>query len=221
MRRLPLYLGTTLCFLGVWLAGCGSDPEDIGNRVTVVIVAPVDANSAGFVFPGVEGTDDIGCDGDAAVEDPDGTQGNGFYDSCPAGESLEPLTDDLVDITLRNEPRPGVADGGRPVQVVSIRVTYRLPDGTTPAWAPARTVAWDLEVEPDSAATIESFPLVTKEMKAGDVGVPGVRDLFFTGAAGTEVFLQATVDIRLRDWMNDESFSAQARIGMSFINPNI
>ena len=224
MRRMPIYLGFVF-LLGACLAGCGSSPEGAGNLLTVTGVTPVNSANAGFIFYGVEETDDLGCDGVAGPPfDADQTEQNGFWDGPECAESKTEMTDDLVDISLRNERRPGVkADpaGGRPLLVTGVRITYRYPDGTTPAYAPQRNLGWSLEVGDDSEAVLEGLPLVTLEMKTGDGVNPGIRDLFFRRAAGSEVFLNAIIDIFVIDTLNNESFSIQHVVSTSFINPNV
>ncbi|MDF1553037.1 MAG: hypothetical protein P1P84_08245 [Deferrisomatales bacterium] len=227
MRRMRIYLGLAL-ILSVWLAGCGSGPEGAGNRLTVVSITPVEDANEGFVFYGVEETDDVGCDGVAGPpKDPDGTEQNGFWDGPGCFESKTELADDLVEITLRNERRPGVeADpaGGRPLLVTGVRITYIDPDdGTTPAYAPQRLsvqVEGDREIADNGTGTLR-LTIVTKEMKAGDGATPGIRDLFFTGAVASELFLDAIVDVFARDTLNNESFNIQYVVPLSFINPNI
>ena len=124
MRRMRIDLGLAL-ILGVWLSGCGSSPEGAGNLLTVVDISPVSEANDGFIFYGVEETDDLGCDGVAGPPyDADGTEQNGFWDGPACAESKIELVDDLVDITLRNERRPGV-DEGRPLLVTGVQVTYR------------------------------------------------------------------------------------------------
>ncbi|HSH69544.1 MAG TPA: hypothetical protein VK997_06480 [Deferrisomatales bacterium] len=222
MRRMPIYLGIGL-ILGVWLAGCGSNPDDAGNRLTVVAITPVDAANDGLSFYGVEETDDLGCDGEAGPPyDADGTEQNGFWDGPGCAESKTELTDDLVDIALRSERRPGVATG-RPLVVTRIQITYSNLDGTTPAYAPQRPnvqFEGDREIPDDGTGTL-TLAFINKEMKAGDGATPGIRDLFFSGAVASELFLNATVDIFVTDTLNNESFSIQVDVPLSFINPNI
>ncbi len=212
MRARWICLGLSLPLLLTLAPGCGSDPDDVGDRLVVVSASPTTGD--GFVFNAVEVvTSDVGCpEGDEA------TANNGFWDGC-TDETYEPKTVDYADIVLRNEVRPGVEEG-RPLEVYRVRVTFYDAAGDTPAYAPPIVADTALVVDPGSEATL-TVPVSSLLMKNGFDDVTGLRDLFFRGDVTSQVGLTAVVDIYAIDVLNDEEVHAQARLGIVFVNPNI
>ncbi len=212
MRARWICLGLLLPLSLTLAPGCGSAPDDVGDRLVVVSVNPSQGDA--FVLNAVEVvTSDVGCpEGDEA------TANNGFWDGC-TDETYEPMTVDTADIVLRNEVRPGV-DKGRPLEVYRVRVTFYDAAGNTPDYAPTIVADTALVVDPDSEATL-TVPVSSLHMKNGFDDVTGLRDLFFRGDVTSQVGLTAVVDIYAVDALNDEEVHAQARLGLVFVNPNI
>jgi hypothetical protein len=214
--------------LGVFLPGCGDAPDGSGNRLVVSGIRP-EAGKEGFVFPAVDLTNDEGCDGDPLVFDGDGTQNNRWPDVITNPACLESLVRsldnpehgmgfDLVDIDLRNENNPGVAEG-RPFEVRAIQITYRDAAGNTPLYAPQRTFDWPAEVPAGETVTLVNVPLTTQQMKIGSRGVTGLRDLFFDPAQGP-IELVAHITFFCEDTLNNDRFSVTRSVTMTFVNPN-
>ncbi|MDW7710851.1 MAG: hypothetical protein SCH98_10280 [Deferrisomatales bacterium] len=206
----------TAGFIGALALGCGDNPDDAGNRLVVAEIQPADPDHLGFIFPAVEEvTADVGCpEGDLV------TANNRFWDGC-VDETYVPMSADFVNITFRNETRPGVSEG-RPLEVTDIVVNYFDPGGNTPLYAPTNH-AWSgsFEVPPDGSATLVGVPITTLAMKAGDgTAQSGLRGLFFTQQVASSVRLTAVVDIFARDSLNKESVSTQTRVQLTFVNPN-
>ena len=204
MRARWICLGLLLPLTLPLSPGCGSAPDDAGDRLVVVSMKPTEGD--GFVFNGVEVvTTDDGCPG---VDD---SAGNGFWDGC-TDEEYEPMTVDYVDIVLRNELRPGV-DDGRPLEVYRVRVTFYDAAGDTPSYAPTLVADGPLTIDPGGEGTL-TMPVDTMNMKYA------IRELFWTDQVTGQVGLTAVIDIYAVDVLNDEEVHAQTRVGIGFVNPN-
>lgn len=214
MRKVLLLLMSVLV-PALFTLGCGEDDDfEAGNRLIVASITDEDGNS-GPVFNAVIKTDDSGTDGDPDVEDPDGSQGDGFPDL--GEEVLEPLSDDLAVITLENEERLGV-DPGVDLNVFRIDATYFDANGNSRDFAPRRSFAVTGLV-PNEGTVDLTFVLIPVDMKAD-----GLQPIFLFGTPEeVQAVRQWTVvvDVFARDERNDDNVHAQGQISVRFINPMV
>jgi hypothetical protein len=203
-----------LCLAGLlpFLFACGEDDFQAGNRLIVESITD-EGGASTPIYNAFEKTDDSGKDGDPAVVDPDGSQGDGFPD---LGETvLELISDDRAVITLRNEARLGV-DPGVDLHLIRIDFTYRDANGATRDFAPKRSVTVSGTIPNDSTEEL-TVVLIPVEMKLN-----GLRGIFLFGTPEEIAAVRqwtVIVDVFARDIRNDDIVHAQGRVGVRFINP--
>ncbi len=195
------------------LASCGAEDDfQAGNRLIIESVTD-EGGAEGPIFNAVVKTDDSGKDGDPAVVDADGSQGDGFPDL--GEEILETLHDDLGVITLRNEARLGV-DPGVDLHPFRVDFTYRDANGQTRTFAPARSVFLTGLVPNDGTAELTAV-LIPVDMK-----INGLQDIFLFGTPAEIAAVRqwtVIVDVYARDVRNQDVVHAQGLITVRFINP--
>ncbi|MBI5017423.1 MAG: hypothetical protein HZB55_18290 [Deltaproteobacteria bacterium] len=205
-------LATTLALP---LVGCGvSDDFQAGNRL--VVTSLTDSNDHSVpIFNAVVKTDDSGKDGDPATVDTDGSQGDHFPDD---GEKvLEPLSDDLAKVGLKNVTRLGV-DPGVPLTVYRVDVTYRDGNGKTRDFAPRKSYDVSFAIDPDGTGDL-TFVIVPWDMKAN-----GLEWYFLFGTSEELAVVRqwtAVVDVYARDQLNSDDVHAQGKMSIRFINPMV
>lgn len=193
-----------------------------GNMIRIRSVDP-GPSAPGFVFPVVEITDDSGLDGEPDTGD------EGENDGYPdPGEDLESLTSDTISITLRNEPRPGVVgqeNGGRPLEVERIVLTYYDATGSTPAYAPQTSIRTAWEVAPNEERTVEVVAVPYRMKVPANASIRGLRDMFLFPVDATEFAAAQTLSVHISvqavDEENGDSSGDTAVVSFSFINPNV
>lgn len=203
-----------LCLAGLLplLFACGEDDFQAGNRLIIQSITDKGGSSAP-VYNAFEKTDDSGADGDLAVIDPNGSQGDGYPDQ---GEAvLQPIGDDSAVITLRNEARLGV-DPGVDLHLIRIDFTYRDANGATRDFAPKRSVTVSGTIPNDGELELTAV-LIPVEMK-----LDGLRGIFLFGTPEEiKAVRQWTVivDVFARDIRNDDLVHDRDQVGVRFINP--
>jgi len=193
-----------------------------GNMLRIRSVDP-GPSAPGFVFSVVEVTDDSGQDGEPDTGD------EGENDGYPdPGEALESLTSDTISITLRNEPRPGVEgqlNGGRPLEVDRIVLTYFDSTGSTPAYAPQASIPTAWEVAPNEERTVELVAVPYRMKVPANASIRGLRDMFLFPVDATEFAAAQTLRVHISvhavDEENSDTSGDTAEVVFSFINPNV
>lgn len=211
MGKIAFVLAAALT-LSVFGAGCGVDEDNIGNRLIVDEVTDLSGSSA-LVFNAVEQTNDFGEDNQEDTFD------TGENDGRPTvNETVDvPLGPDAVVLALRNDPRPGLDDGGVDIDVYQVDITYVDRFGRSRAFAPTFSPAAFITLENGESGGLE-IVLVPEDMKKVQ---GGLRDIFLFGDPIAEgvTNMTAILDIYYRDRLNNDSDRIQTSVNITFINP--
>ena len=221
MRSKPKW-PVLLCLLTLVFGGGPAWAATSGNMIRIKSVVP-GTGAAGFVFPVVEATDDSGLDGEADTGD------EGEDDGYPdPGEELSPMSSETIQITLRNEPRPGTVaqpDGGQPLFVDRIVLTYYDAADNSPLYAPQAVYYPAMEVAPDGEEPVELVAVPYTMKVPANASVRGLRAMFLYPVDAVE-FAQAQglrvhIFVHASDKENSDSSDDSANVNFTFINPNV
>ncbi|GAB6062617.1 hypothetical protein [Deferrisoma palaeochoriense] len=210
--------GALLLASSLVLQGCGSaDDFEAGSRLVIVNIVDSENSANTPVFFVVEETDDTGEDGQPDTSDPG--ENDGFPDE---GETIvTDLENDMVDITVRNQPRPGVPEVPE-LFVHTVVVTYRdkfgRPLGFLPTDQQQVIQSVSASVEQDEEVTLEDVVVLSKFVKEA-----WLRQVFlfdFPEQKANLDRLTATIDIYATDILNDDDVHAQGSITLWLVDPN-
>jgi len=215
---LSLVVGVLLVLGASALQGCGSaDDFDAGARLVIVNIVDTENEDNTPVFFVVEETDDTGQDGEADTSDPG--ENDGFPDE---GEAIvTDLDNGRVDITVRNQPRPGVTEVPE-LFVHTVVVTYRDKFGQSLDFLPTDQQqvinSVSASVEQDEEVTLQGVVVLSKALKEA-----WLRQIFlFNSPAQKDRFdrITATIDVYATDVLNDDDVHAQGSITLWLMDPN-